>query len=81
MYADTRNNNIGVYICCEGCDFVYSHLGCGWPSESRDCEMCGKPIGSGGGHKLVRADKGAKRLISPKFIDNSTFYIGQFLKI
>lgn len=56
-------------------------MGCGWPSESRDCEMCGKPIGSGGGHKLVRADKGAKRLISPKFIDNNTFYIGQFLKI
>jgi hypothetical protein len=43
--------------------------------------MCGKPIGSGGGHKLARADKGAKRLISPKFVDNSNFYIGQFLKI
>ena len=37
VYGDTRNNNIGVYICCEGCDFVYSHLGCGWPSEAREC--------------------------------------------
>lgn len=37
--------------------------------------MCGQDIGGAGGHKLCRADKGARRLISPKFIDKSIFYI------
>lgn len=37
--------------------------------------MCGQDIGGAGGHKLCRVDKGARRLMSPKFIDKSIFYI------
>lgn len=81
IYNDTRNNNIGIYICGNDCDFTYSHLNCGWPSESKDCLMCGKKIGSGGGHKIVRMDEGARRIMSPVFVDNSNFYIGNFLKM
>ena len=23
--SSTRNNNIGVYICCNDCDYIYTH--------------------------------------------------------
>lgn len=76
--ADTRNSNIGVYICSNNCDYIYTHLNCGWPNQSKPCEMCGEVIGSGGGHKISRADKGGRRIMSQKFVDNSSFYIGNF---
>jgi hypothetical protein len=63
VYTDTRNNDIGVYICSKNCDYIYSILDCGWPNEVRKCEMCGKKKG-GAEHKLVSTDKGARRLIS-----------------
>lgn len=60
---------------------MYSHLNCGWPSESKECIMCGEKIGSGGGHKIARTDQGARRIMSNKFTDSSAFYIANFLKL
>ena len=54
IYAETFNNNIGVYICGNNCDYMYCHMNCGWPSDKMDCPMCKQKIGSAGGHKLAR---------------------------
>ena len=38
--VETRNNNIGIYICSNECDYIYCHADCGWPNEARPCPMC-----------------------------------------
>lgn len=44
------------------------------------CPMCGLTIG-GPPHQLARAKEGARRIMSPLFVDNSNFYIGYFLSL
>jgi len=66
----TRNNDVGVYICCTECDYIYLHQNCGWPNEQIDCPICGEKIGAGiSSHTLSRNDKGARRLMTKIFTD------------
>lgn len=41
---------MGVYKCSKECDYVYTHLGCGYPAQRFVCKVCKKP--SGGSHNL-----------------------------
>jgi hypothetical protein len=31
LVGETKNNNVGIYICDGKCDFMFSLLDCGWP--------------------------------------------------
>ncbi len=74
----TRNNDIGVYLCSSNCDYIYSHLNCGWPAEASTCQICKQPIGCipGRSHTINRSEQGARRITSPVVKDNSNFYVG-----
>lgn len=72
----TRNNNIGVYLCCSDCDYIYTHEDCGWPNQQSECPMCGQKIGrKDKSHSLARDDKGARRIMHSAFVDKSVYYV------
>ncbi len=46
-----NGRDVGVYKCSKDCDYIFTHLGCGYTAQKFNCIVCKQP--SGGSHSLL----------------------------